>query len=94
MAAVLAAAGRGQGEKVLEREARVGGQVWLGASSPLRRSMAEYYQRQVGQGVMEVRLGVEATPEALLALAPDAVVVATGGRTLRRQLPGAPRWSL
>ncbi len=32
---------------------------------------------------MDVRLGVEATPEAVLALAPDAVIVATGGRATK-----------
>ena len=93
MEAALNAARRGHAVIVLERESRVGGQVWTGAASPLRRNwgrIAEFYERQAASGLFEVRSGVEATPEAVLALEPDAVIIATGSRPLRLQIPGGP----
>jgi 2,4-dienoyl-CoA reductase-like NADH-dependent reductase (Old Yellow Enzyme family)/thioredoxin reductase len=93
MEAALTAAQRGHDVIVLERESQVGGQVRTGAASPLRRNwgrIAEFYERQGARGLFEVRLGAAATPEAVLALEPDAVVVATGSRPLRLQIPGGP----
>ena len=37
---------------------------------------------------MEIRLHTEATVESVLAESPDAVIVATGGRPHRPELPG------
>jgi NADPH-dependent 2,4-dienoyl-CoA reductase/sulfur reductase-like enzyme len=90
MEAGLTAARRGHEVIVLEQSGRVGGQVWQAAGSPLRRDFAEiarYYERQVRQGVVEVRLNVEATLERVLALAPDAVVIATGATPRRVAIP-------
>src|SRR5690606_27092477 len=91
--AALTAAQRGHQVTVLEQAERVGGQVWAGAASPLRRPwarIAEFYERQARRGLFEVRLGVRATPDDVLAARPDAVVVATGSRPLRLELPGGP----
>src|SRR5579871_4626365 len=93
MEAALTAAQRGHRVTVLEREARVGGQVWVGASSPLRCNwarIAEFYGRQAAKGWFEVRLNTEATPETILALAPDAVVIATGSQPNRLGIAGGP----
>jgi len=93
MEAALTAAQRGHLVTVLEREARVGGQIWAGAASPLRRNwarIAEFYARQVAKGQFEVRLNTEATPETVLNLAPDVVVIATGSRPNRLEIPGGP----
>jgi pyruvate/2-oxoglutarate dehydrogenase complex dihydrolipoamide dehydrogenase (E3) component len=76
---------------VLEQADRIGGQIWAGAASPLRRPwarIAEFYERQSRKGLFEVRLGVRATAEALLAARPDAVIVATGSLPQRLELPG------
>lgn len=93
MEAALTAAQRGHSVVVLEKEGRVGGQIWAGAASPLRRSwarIAEFYERQAATGLFEVRVGEAATAANILALAPDAVVIATGSRPHRLELPGGP----
>jgi 2,4-dienoyl-CoA reductase-like NADH-dependent reductase (Old Yellow Enzyme family) len=93
MEAALTAAQRGHHVIVLEKAEQVGGQIWIGASSPLRRPwarIAEFYQRQSRKGLFDLRLGIEATAEAILAETPDAVVIATGSRPLRLALPDGP----
>ena len=82
LAAAAEAAAAGHEVVVLERTERVGGQLALAAvapaaaaspprSSPTSRGMLE---------AVDLRLGSEATAETVAALAPDAVVVATGAR--------------
>lgn len=91
MEAALTAAARGHAVTVLERDDRVGGQVNWGSASPLRAPwgrIADYYARMADQ--VDLRLGVEATRERVLALEPDVVVVATGSTPLRLDLPGGP----
>jgi 2,4-dienoyl-CoA reductase-like NADH-dependent reductase (Old Yellow Enzyme family)/thioredoxin reductase len=93
MEAALTAAQRGHHVTVLEQAERVGGQIWAGAASPLRRPwarIAEFYERQARKGRFEVRLGVRATAEQLLEARPDAVIIATGSRPQRLDLPGGP----
>ena len=93
MEAALTAAGRGHTVIVLEREERVGGQIWAGSASPLRRNWArigEFYERQAASGRFEVRVGAAATAEGVVALSPDVVVIATGSRPHRLDLPGGP----
>ncbi len=91
MEAAVTAAARGHEVIVLERAARVGGQIWTGAASPSREPwarIAEFYERQARKGAFEVRLGVEADAETVIALQPDAVIVATGSIPLRAEVPG------
>jgi 2,4-dienoyl-CoA reductase-like NADH-dependent reductase (Old Yellow Enzyme family)/NADPH-dependent 2,4-dienoyl-CoA reductase/sulfur reductase-like enzyme len=86
MEAALVAAWRGHDVVVLERAPRVGGQVRAAASSPLRSKFGEvaaYYERQAAKGPCDVRLGVLADAAAVVALQPDAVVVATGSQPRR-----------
>jgi NADPH-dependent 2,4-dienoyl-CoA reductase/sulfur reductase-like enzyme len=55
---------RGHEVIVLEKADRVGGQIWVGASSPLRKTwarIAEFYERQSRKGIFEVRLNTVAT---------------------------------
>ncbi|HZP84363.1 MAG TPA: FAD-dependent oxidoreductase [Chthonomonadaceae bacterium] len=91
MECALTAALRGHEVLVLEKADRVGGQVWLGASSPLRKPwarIAEFYQRQSRKGLFEVRLNTEATVESVLALKPEVVVIATGSVPTRLDVAG------
>src|SRR5579871_1373990 len=93
MEAALTAAQRGHRVTVLEREARVGGQIWMGAASPLRRNwarIAEFYARQADKGLFEVVLNRDATPESVQALAPETVIIATGSRPNRLEISGGP----
>jgi 2,4-dienoyl-CoA reductase (NADPH2) len=90
MECALMAAQRGHEIVVLEKTDRVGGMVWLGAISPLRTNwarIAEFYTRQAAKGLFEVRLNMEATAHSILALRPDAVVIATGARPNRLEIP-------
>jgi mycofactocin system FadH/OYE family oxidoreductase 2 len=72
---------RGHDVSLLEREARLGGQVNLILATPGRdefRWVVADLERQLRRLGVEIRLETEATPELVAQLAPDAVVVATG----------------
>jgi len=84
--AAWVAAARGHRVVLLERAARLGGKIRLAERLPGRGELADFADwraAECGRRGVEIRLGCEATPESVLALAPDAVVVATGGRATR-----------
>jgi 2,4-dienoyl-CoA reductase-like NADH-dependent reductase (Old Yellow Enzyme family) len=81
--AAWVAAARGHDVVLLERAARLGGKIPLAASLPGRgelAALAEWRALECARRGVDVRLGIDATPETVHALRPDAVVVATGGR--------------
>lgn len=81
------AAERGHRVVLLERAGALGGQVALAASVPGHEEWGEIVvalARRVSALGVDVRLGLEATAEAVVAEQPDAVVVATGSG------PGTP----
>jgi 2,4-dienoyl-CoA reductase-like NADH-dependent reductase (Old Yellow Enzyme family) len=83
--AAWVAAARGHEVVLLERTPALGGKIPLAAALPGRgelASLADWRAAECRRRKVDVRLGVEATPDAVLALAPHAVVVATGGRAL------------
>jgi NADPH-dependent 2,4-dienoyl-CoA reductase/sulfur reductase-like enzyme len=92
--AALAAVARGHRVTVLEREDAVGGLLRVAARAPRRDAFLDYPVWAAGElarrGV-EVRCGVQATAETVRALAPDAVVVATGGVVRPAEFAGAER---
>lgn len=76
---------------LFEKEVEVGGQVLIAARAPARADYAgivRFLRGQVARLGVEVRLGVEATIELILAEAPDAVVIATGSHPYLPPLPG------
>jgi 2,4-dienoyl-CoA reductase-like NADH-dependent reductase (Old Yellow Enzyme family)/thioredoxin reductase len=77
---------------VFERAPHIGGQVRLAAGTPGHREQATAlsanYQALLDRDNVEFRLGVTADAEAITALRPDLVVVATGAR------PAPPRHTL
>jgi mycofactocin system FadH/OYE family oxidoreductase 2 len=81
MKAAETLARRGHDVTLVEREERLGGQVNLILKTPGRDEFGwitrdlEVQLRLLG---VDVRLGVEATPELVRELAPDGVIVATG----------------
>lgn len=88
------AALRGHRVVLLEKARALGGQALLAARLPGRGEFAEMTRdlvRRVERLPVEVRLGVEATAEGVLALAADAVVVATGSLPPEPALPGGGR---
>ncbi|MCZ6678660.1 MAG: FAD-dependent oxidoreductase [Candidatus Poribacteria bacterium] len=91
MEAALVAHARGHEVIMLEKSGRVGGQVRLAASSPMRRMfirIAEFYERQAEKGEFDVHLSSEATIDSIRALKPDAVVIATGSTPRDVRVPG------
>jgi 2,4-dienoyl-CoA reductase-like NADH-dependent reductase (Old Yellow Enzyme family)/thioredoxin reductase len=80
LAAATEAANAGLDVVLLERADRVGGQMALAGSAPgnaeVARSFVSTALKRLGR--VELRLGSEASLESVLALDPDAVVVATG----------------
>ncbi len=74
---------RGHEVILFEKSDRLGGQVNLAAVPPARAEMAgitRWLELQCRKLGVDVRLGVEATVDTVLAEQPDAVIVATGGR--------------
>jgi len=92
MEAARVAAERGHEVVLLDRGRRLGGQVNLVMRTPARESFEEiigYFERQLAKLGVDVRLGVEAGVDTVLAESPDAVVVATGSRAFRPEVIGA-----
>jgi 2,4-dienoyl-CoA reductase-like NADH-dependent reductase (Old Yellow Enzyme family) len=81
--AAWVAAARGHRVVLLERGSRLGGKIRLAERLPGRAEIGDLADWRIGQcerfGV-EVRLATRGDAAGVLALSPDAVVVATGGR--------------
>lgn len=84
LAAAAEAGAAGHDVVLLERGKRIGGQLALAGAAPmhaeLARSLRANYERLLEAGGVELRLETAAVAETVLALAPEAVVVATGAR--------------
>jgi 2,4-dienoyl-CoA reductase-like NADH-dependent reductase (Old Yellow Enzyme family) len=79
--AAWVAAARGHRVTVLGRGAQVGGKTRLHAALPGSESLSSVFDYQLGaasKAGVELRLGVDASAEDVLALHPDEVVLATG----------------
>ena len=80
--AARVAAERGHRVSVLEATGRAGGQVLLAARTPRRRELigiVDWRVSELSRMGAELRFNTYAGAEEVLALAPDAVFVATGG---------------
>lgn len=83
MKAAETLARRGHKVTLLEREEELGGQSRLAAMNPGRETLrwiAEDLEHHMRAHGVEIKLGVEADVEAVRALAPDGVIVATGAK--------------
>lgn len=82
MMAALVAAQRGHEVHLFEKEKELGGQLRFAALAPHKDKLlwfVEYLRVSLEKFGVSVYLESEATPEAVLALHPQAVIVATGG---------------
>ena len=85
------AAGRGHELIVLERGAALGGQLRIAARAPGRDAFEDfiyYEENQMELLGVDVRLGVQATVEAVLRMDPDVVACATGSVPRLPDTPG------
>jgi len=85
MEAARTAALRGHDVTLVEKNRRLGGLVPLaglikGLELEDLPGLISWFKRQLKQLGVKVQLGREARPESILALKPDVVIVATGGR--------------
>jgi pyruvate/2-oxoglutarate dehydrogenase complex dihydrolipoamide dehydrogenase (E3) component len=81
--AAWVAAARGHDVMLLERSDELGGKIRLAARLPGREELADFADWRAGECArrgVDVRVGADGTIESVLALKPEAVVVATGGR--------------
>lgn len=86
------AARRGHQVSLYEKSNQLGGQINLAIRLPYREHLAEiptYYTRQLEKLGVEVKKGVEVTPEMVRGMPADAVVVATGSVPYIPSIPGA-----
>src|SRR5262249_12266374 len=90
--AAAVAARRGHRVTLIEQEAQLGGQVNLAVRVTNRPEFGDLVRNllhELSKLKVEVHTGLAATPELVLAEAPDAVVVATGSTPNRWAFPGA-----
>jgi len=86
MEAARVAARRGHSVTLIEKRDRLGGGLALWADLPGRghyRPAIDWWERELARLGVEVHLGTEADAGAILAQAPDAVIVATGARYVK-----------
>jgi mycofactocin system FadH/OYE family oxidoreductase 2 len=82
---------RGHSVVLFEKSTELGGQTLIAKRAPSRQDFdgaCRYSARQCEKLGVEIRLGVSADAEAVLRDSPDAVVLATGARALRPDIPG------
>ncbi len=89
MEAARVAAAAGHRVTLLEAEAELGGAFrWACAVHPDNRPFLEFLRAEVADAGVEVRLGLRASADDVADLAPDAVVVATGGQVEQGSVSG------
>ena len=90
--AARVSAERGHAVVLFERAERTGGQINLAARATWRENLSgipRWLDAQVRKLGVDLRLGTEAAAAAVLAEAPDIVVVATGGQPNKGRFEGA-----
>lgn len=91
MEAARVAALRGHEVTLYEKSSELGGQMRLGAKSPLLYdwpNIIRYYTTQLTKGGIKVELGKEVTPDLINKEAPDALILATGAKPSIPKIPG------
>ncbi len=89
--AARVAALRGHDVVLCEQKPRLGGQFYLAGQSPHKQrhlALIDYYARQLAGLNVDVRLETPVDVAQVLAIAPDAVIIATGAKPLVSRLSG------
>ena len=88
--AARVASGRGHRVTLFERNPQLGGALlWASIMHPENEPFLDYLRREIAAAGVDVRLGHAVSAEEVVRLAPQAVVVATGGRVVLPAVPGA-----
>ncbi len=92
MEAARVAALRGHDVTLFEKSTQLGGTLRFASVvyEPNERLLL-WLEEQVGQAGVDLRLGTEATPDLIQALAPDVLLLALGARRATPELPGIDR---
>ncbi len=91
MEAARVAAEKGHRVTLFEQNTRLGGQLELACVPPRKEEMrrfTEYLSHCMKQDAITLRLGEKATPEKILALNPDHVIIAVGAHSFHFQIKG------
>lgn len=91
MEAARVATLRGHQVTLLEKSDRLGGQLLVAVIPPYKEevgNVTRYLETQMRKLNVDVRLRQEATPETVVAMNPDATIVATGGKPLIPHISG------
>ena len=94
MEAGRVAALRGHKVVIYEKTDELGGHVREAVSMPFKvgeQKLLDWYQTELGDLRVEIRLKTEVTSELIHKNNPDAVIVATGSKYIRLNVPGADR---
>lgn len=92
--AACTAARAGHDVVVLEADAEIGGQFRLAARLPGKPEfgrLLDWYAAELSRLAVDLRLSTVADAETVSRMAPDVVVLATGGTGLRPAVPGIAR---
>ena len=88
--AARVAAERGHRVTLFERSAALGGALrWASVLHPENQPFLRYLRDEIRLSSAEVLLGHSVSPQDMVDAAPDAVVVATGGRVVVPAIPGS-----
>lgn len=89
LSAAMTASARGHGVTLFDKADKLGGQLHMAASIPGKeefKGLIAWFETMVGKSAINVRLGVEATPELLSDF--DEVIIATGVTPRDANIPG------
>jgi NADPH-dependent 2,4-dienoyl-CoA reductase/sulfur reductase-like enzyme len=87
----LVAAARGHEVLLFEKQSMLGGQLVMGSVTQYKKeilSLINFHKRQVQKAGVKTFLNSEVTPETVLAVKPDAVVLCTGAIPILPPIPG------
>ncbi len=90
MEAARVAAERGHDVTLFERNTQTGGALlWASILHPENEPFLRYLRDEVGRSDVKIELGQELSADDVVAMQPDAVVVANGGQVVLPPIPGS-----